>query len=135
MAKQDHITLVGVLHIVRGVLVLLLGLAAFALLTGIGLITEDPTAFGILGFIGTVAASVMFLLAVPSIVAGIGVLQRREWGRVIAIIVGAVSLLDFPLGTALGVYTLWLLMDNEARELFTKPSYAHPAAPPFPARG
>lgn len=135
MAKQDHITLVGVLHIIRGALALLLGMAAFTLLTGIGLFTEDPTAFGILGFIGTIAASAMLLLAVPSIVAGIGVLQRREWGRVIALIVGAISLLDFPLGTALGVYTLWLLMDNETRLLFAGPASVQPGASSLAVHG
>jgi hypothetical protein len=41
--------------------------------------------------------------------AGFGLLNRRPWGRVVAIIAAVLALLKFPLGTALGIYTLWVL--------------------------
>lgn len=53
-----------------------------------------------------IATSVMAVLA---LVAGYGLLTRRPWARVLGIVIGILSLLKFPLGTALGVYTLWVL--------------------------
>jgi hypothetical protein len=47
--------------------------------------------------------------ALVGLAAGWGLLDRRPWARVFAIVVGCLSLLSFPFGTALGIYTLWVL--------------------------
>jgi hypothetical protein len=44
-----------------------------------------------------------------ALVAGYGLLNRRPWGRIVAIIAAILALIKFPLGTALGIYTLWVL--------------------------
>jgi len=41
-------------------------------------------------------------------------LQREDWARTIALVVGFVALLNVPLGTALGVYTLWVLLPRQS---------------------
>ena len=56
------------------------------------------------------------MLAIPGIIAGVGLLQRKSWSRVLTLIVGAIGLLDIPVGTALGIYTFWVLMRDEAIE-------------------
>jgi hypothetical protein len=119
MTKQNHITLLGVLHIARGAFVLLVGVLLFAVLTGIGAISDDSTALGVLGFIGTALMLLLTALAVPSVLAGIGILLRREWGRILALVVGILSLIDIPIGTAIGVYSIWVLMNDETRALFS----------------
>ena len=124
MTKEKHVTILGVLYIVRGALILLLGLAAFTVLTGIGALSGDNTALGVLGIIGTAAMTFMLILSLPSIIAGIGLLKHHEWARVMAIIVGCISLIDFPIGTALGVYTLIILLDDEAIAVFRTPTGA-----------
>jgi hypothetical protein len=131
MTKQNHITLLGVLHIARGAFVLLIGVLLFAILTGIGAISEDTTALGVLGFIGTALMLLFIALAIPSVLAGIGVLLRREWGRIMALVVGILSLIDVPIGTAIGVYSIWVLMNDETRLLFqvTPATLMQPPAP------
>ena len=47
--------------------------------------------------------------AALALVSGYGLLTRRPWGRVLAIIAAVLALIKFPLGTALGIYTLWVL--------------------------
>ena len=47
---------------------------------------------------------------VVGLIAGWGLLERQTWARVLAIILGFLSLLHPPLGTALGIYTLWVLL-------------------------
>jgi hypothetical protein len=41
-------------------------------------------------------------------------MQRQSWARVLAIVLGIVGLLSLPLGTALGIYTLWALLGRDA---------------------
>src|SRR6266852_3303715 len=58
---------------------------------------------------------------IPSIVlmtlacVGWGLLQRQPWARTIAIVLGILALFHPPFGTALGIYTLWVLLAAESR--------------------
>ena len=52
--------------------------------------------------------------AAAGIIAGVGILQRADWSRMLAIVVGCISLISFPFGTAIGVYTLWVLLSPNA---------------------
>jgi uncharacterized membrane protein (DUF2068 family) len=45
-------------------------------------------------------------------VAGWGLLERQGWARILAIVLAFLSLLHFPFGTALGIYTLWVLLPS-----------------------
>ena len=47
--------------------------------------------------------------AALALIAGYSLMTRRPWGRILAIIAAILALLKFPLGTALGIYTLWVL--------------------------
>ena len=47
----------------------------------------------------------MALLGLPGLLAGYGLLTRKPWARILAIVVGILSLLNFPVGTAIGLYT------------------------------
>ncbi len=42
-----------------------------------------------------------------------GLTQCRPWARIVAIILGVLALFHPPVGTALGVYTLWVLLSDE----------------------
>ena len=53
------------------------------------------------------------------IIAGIGLLKRREWARILTIILGIFHLFGFPIGTAIGVYTLYVLFNDQAKALFS----------------
>ena len=54
------------------------------------------------------------ITAVVGLLVGWGLLDHQPWARMFAIIVGCLKLIDFPLGTALGIYTLWVLAAQNA---------------------
>jgi hypothetical protein len=56
------------------------------------------------------AAGILILQAVLAFFVAWGLLERQSWGRILAIIGGILSLWHIPFGTALGVYTLWVLL-------------------------
>jgi hypothetical protein len=58
------------------------------------------------------------LLSVPEIVAGVGLLQGSNWARFLALFLSVLNLFAVPLGTAVGVYSLWVLLQNETEALF-----------------
>lgn len=60
-----------------------------------------------------IGAVIIFFLAIPSIVAGIGLLNKQRWALLLAMIVGCFKLFSFPIGTALGVYTIWIYVQDQ----------------------
>lgn len=71
----------------------------------------------ILGFMGPFMHFIAVLVlakAAAGIIAGVGVLQRAPWSRVLTIVVAILSLISFPFGTALGIYSLWVLLSPNA---------------------
>jgi hypothetical protein len=53
-------------------------------------------------------------LAVLGAIAGWGLMAHGSWARMLAIVLGCISLIHLPLGTALGIYTLWVLLPEDA---------------------
>ena len=118
-----HIRLLGILWI---------ALSAFRLLPGIVLylISRPEAPFfppdvpqfvpALLHIIGTA-----FLIgAAAGLAAGWGLLSRQSWARMLAIILACVSLLDMPFGTALGIYTFWVLLPAASEEEYRQISRA-----------
>jgi hypothetical protein len=64
-----------------------------------------------------VAVGIAIVAVAASIAAtGAGLLYYKSWGRVLAIVIAVLMLVDFPVGTAIGVYALWVLLSASGRE-------------------
>jgi len=123
---SSHIKVVGTLHIVFGILGILASLLIVLFYGGLASIigfndhSDDKyIAIPILGFIFGLGAVLVFLLSLPGLVGGIGLLLGCNWGRIVLIVVSCLELLKFPFGTALGVYSLWVLTNKETERTLT----------------
>jgi hypothetical protein len=56
--------------------------------------------------------------AVVCALAGWGLLEHTGWGRIAAIVIGILSLIKFPFGTALGIATLVILLGYRNSTLY-----------------
>lgn len=115
---EQHVKILGWLHIIGHAIFLLIGALVFLLLAGIGVFSGEPEAAGILAIVGIFVGGLLLVLALPGILAGVGLLKRKTWGRWLGIIVGLLNLPNFPLGTAIGVYTLYVLFQDSATDYF-----------------
>lgn len=70
----------------------------------------------IAGLIGVL----LFATAVLGFLAGWGLLNYRPWARMLAVVLGVVALIHFPFGTALGIYTLWVLLPMESEREYRR---------------
>ena len=71
-----------------------------------------------LGLGGMALVALLILFAIPSIACGWGLLKFRPWARILAIILGAIALVKFPIGTAFGVYVLVVMFRKDTEALF-----------------
>jgi zinc-ribbon domain len=64
--------------------------------------------------------ALLTVASVAGIAAGWGLLERRSWARMLAVVLGCLALIDFPFGTALGIYTLWALLSAGAEAQYER---------------
>lgn len=115
---RQHLTILGWLHLAAAGSAILIGGFIFFVLTTVGVAIHDREISPILGIVGAAVAGFIVLLSLPGLFAGYGLLRRRPWARILAIIVGALHLYNVPIGTALGVYTFVILADNRVEGMF-----------------
>ncbi len=115
---QKHLQLLGIIYIVYHAIGLIFAWLIWGVLSGIGMMSGDPQAAGILTLVGTVIAMLLFTLSAPGVVGGIGILKGWWWSRYLVLLLGFLNLIHIPLGTVLGIYTFWVLMQDESIEYF-----------------
>jgi len=113
-----HISVLGWLYILGNTIYLVIGGMGLFLLAGIGVATNDPEAFQILSIVGGVGAVFFTVLAVPGLIAGVGLLKRQSWARILALVLAILGLINFPIGTAVGIYALWVLLQTDVSDHF-----------------
>ncbi|RLE16853.1 MAG: hypothetical protein DRJ08_06805 [Acidobacteria bacterium] len=116
---ETHVKIVAILNLILSGMMLLAGLIIFVVLVSGGLLSGDKTAIAVTSGLGVFFAILFLVLSIPAIVGAIGTLKYKNWGRILLIIVGILNLPGFPVGTALGAYTLWVLFQKESELLFT----------------
>ena len=113
----EHVHLLGILWIVLGC-ILFIPVPIMLILAGIAgnvHLPNLPPVFNALGpLILLCIAFFIALIAAPSLITGWGLIKLRPWGRMMAIVMAFIVLLHPPFGTALGIYTLYVLLPAEA---------------------
>ena len=117
---KKHVNIAGILQIVFGSF-LVLGALTIAVLFGfIDQFVDDPTAIKVLGIISTPLVVLMLLFGGGMIAGGIGLFYCKPWARILTLVLGAMGLLNVPIGTLKGVYIIWVLVQSETISLFEK---------------
>ena len=119
---QQHVMILGWLYIVGHAIFVVIGAFLFMLLTGIGLAVNDPDARLVLPVVGTAVGSLLILLGLPGLLAGYGLLTARPWARILALVVAILNLVNVPIGTIIGIYACWVLLQQPTREYFEQHS-------------
>lgn len=136
---ETHVKVLAVLYIVMSAIGLLLALLVFfALGTAAGIVgmsappDEAAIAVPILGLTGTAIGTFFLILSLPGLIAGWGLLKFRSWARILGIVLAVISLVNIPIGTAVGIYGLWVLLNKDTERLFAASDRAMTPAPPVP---
>jgi len=111
---KTHVKAVGWLWIANGVLSILMALIGLTVINWPGVIPSARDSI-----LASIGALCFFLPGVIAyVLAGYGLLKYKSWARILAIILAILNLILFPIGTALGIYTLVIMFNDEAEALF-----------------
>ncbi len=118
---KQHLHLLGILWLamsafnaIGGLVLLVVGNTLFVHLHEMGAPPQVPTGF--LSSVVTTLGIIVLAKSACGFLAGWGLLQREGWGRVIALVLAFISLFNIPFGTAIGVYTMWVLLPGQSQE-------------------
>lgn len=121
---EQHIKVLSVLFIILGILgavaavaFLVLGAGSVATILAQDDSNEARVGAAWVGGAITFVAALFGIMAIPSIIAGWGLSQHKSWARILTIILAILSLPQFPVGTAIGVYALVILFNDESKRI------------------
>jgi hypothetical protein len=116
---KKHVTVVGAIHIGFGILGLIGAMAIFfALHFAKGFVGNDEVPTIVLSFLAISLPLLVGFMSTLGLVGGIGLLAFKSWARYLVIVVAALGCLNIPIGTLKGVYSLWVLLQDDTIKLF-----------------
>ena len=114
---DKHVTAVGAIFVAFGALGVFFALIILLAVVGGGLASGDAEAIRITNIVGFSIAGPFLSLGALKFVGGIALLQRRPWARILVLILSFLSLIMIPIGTAYGIYAIWVLMKDDTVRL------------------
>lgn len=119
---KNHVTAVAVLQLGMGVLGISGACILLFVMIGPGLLVlsleGETLPLTILTGISTAISAMIVIFSIPNIVAGVGLMLWKNWARYLTMVLGVLQLFNIPVGTAIGAYSLWVLLQDDTEALF-----------------
>jgi hypothetical protein len=127
LTPEEHNKYLAYSHLGYAALFLLM-ISAFLVLFGVmffAAISKDPNGppVALLFIFWLFFAAIYGAMIVPSFIAAYALLRKKKWAKTAAIIAGVFAAMQFPVGTAVCVYTFWFLFSEPGKLMFDKPGY------------
>jgi len=118
---KKHVVVVGAIHIGFGFLGLIIAAGVFFILNfAREMVGGEEIPEMILGFLSVSVPLLVGVMSTLGLIGGIGLLNFQPWARYLVIVVAALGCLNIPIGTLKGVYSLWVLLQDETMKLFER---------------
>jgi hypothetical protein len=117
---EKHINIVAALQIGLSIFNLLIALLIFTVLKLIVGFVDDQNSEFVLSIIANAIAVIFIVVSIPGLLAGFGLYKRQEWARILTMIISVIEIFNFPFGTAIGIYSIWALIQPESIAEFGK---------------
>ena len=120
MTAEQHNQTLGTLYFVYGAVhgLTLLGLLGLVLIFKFASVAGELLSTSMM-IIGTLVFIVLLLaVGILPVMVGAGLRKRSGWVKPLAIFVGVISLVNLPIGTALGIYTMKFFRSEAGVQLY-----------------
>lgn len=123
---HKHVYALGIIMIGVAIYHLMGMFFASTVVAGSSLLFSPYSQSILTSLVGSILAGIVLVLIIPMFIAGFGLARRRRWARALGMVVCCIYMLHIPLGTIIGIYGLWVLMNNQTIEMFEGRSQAVP---------
>lgn len=130
---RTHLNVLAILYVLTSIGEVLAGLALIGIASVGGAFTGDVFLWSMIAGLGSIFGAFLIMLGLPGLFLAYGLWRARWWARPLGFVLGILNLLNPPIGTILGIYTLWALMQEETRVLMDRDAVV-PVGQTTPAR-
>ena len=118
---ENHVKAVGIIHIAFSVMGIIAAIIVFTVLNIVAKMPDvEEEAMRVLQIVGMIVPWFIIVLSLPGVIGGIGLLKQQNWARILILIKAFLDLVSFPLGTAVGIYSIWVLFDKRTTKIFAE---------------
>jgi hypothetical protein len=117
---EQHKKVLGIIYVITAILqIIILSLLSLLWSTIFGFIVSEiePNEARIVEFVFSIIRFIpwfiMLFISIPSLIAGFGLLNGQKWALVMALVLGCLKILSFPIGTAIGIYSIWVYLESD----------------------
>lgn len=111
--REQHLNVLGWLYVGLSALLILVAFVLFVFMLFGGLMSGSGEDFVVTTLVGFGISTFMLLLSAPGFIAGYGLLKRKPWARTLSLVLALLNVMSFPVGTAVAVYTFWVMMQDD----------------------
>ena len=104
---RKHLKILGCLFVARSVLILVIGFIMKKF------IMHDSD-------LSLIIMSIIGIIALGDVISGYGLITKQAWSKKLGLLMSFLGLCSFPIGTALGIYGMWTLFDEDTTILLNK---------------
>ena len=117
---DTHKKVLGIIYVTMAAFTILIALfirAIMGIVFGFAFEDAEPDERRVGEFVMAITSFIPAVLiifsAVPTMIAGIGLLARQGWATTFALIMGCLKLISIPIGTAIGIYAIWIYSEDQ----------------------
>ena len=115
---EKHLTIIAALQVGFSLLGILAAVIVYTVLRSVSTFVDDYQAERVLRIVAFWVPLFLMVISVPGLIGGIGLFMRQGWARILVLIFSVLDLLNIPIGTAIGIYTIWVLVQTDTVKLF-----------------
>lgn len=119
---RTHLNVLALLYLLTSIGEVVAAFAIFGILGGVGLLSGDVFAFSFLAGLGSILGFFLLLIGLPGLILAWGFWKLKSWARPLGFVLAVLNLFNAPLGTLLGIYTIWALLQDETTRLLEGPA-------------
>jgi hypothetical protein len=117
---RTHLNILALLYLLTSIGEVLAGLALIGIASAGGLLTGDVFLFSLIAGLGSIFGFFLIAIGLPGLILAYGLWRLHWWARPLGFVLGVLNLLNPPIGLLLGIYTIWVLLKDEARVLLER---------------
>jgi hypothetical protein len=117
---QKHLTVVAALQVGFSILGIVAAFLIYAILMNVAGFVEEKEGIYVLSLIARYGSIFILIISIPGLIGGIGLFLKQIWARYLILIISVFDLLNIPIGTAIAVYSIWVLVQDDTVKLFSQ---------------
>jgi hypothetical protein len=124
---DNHKKVLGIIYIITASLTIIAALfirAIMSIVFGFAFdsMDEEERRIGelVMALVSVLPAVLIIFSGIPTLIAGIGLLTKQSWAVILSLIVGCLKLFSIPIGTAIGIYSIWIYAEDQKLKRMAK---------------